>query len=573
MGTVHALAVDAGRPGLLCDVVTDADALMRLEGDWKRLLAITPLASGFQSLPWIAACRAALPEAGARLFVPVVRDGEEILGILPAEIGPGGRLRLIGDAVSNYGGPLYRPDRLEDVLAGFARCLDADRRVVLLDLHGLRDGSPFLAALRRCALPGWRGSRIVQTSTCPIVDLSAGWESVYARRRGRQRSNDARKWRALARLDDLEFVEIVEPEAVRAALPAMFRLFRERWAGRRESSGFARHRRGFHERAASALATAGHVRLALLELGGEIVAFSYGVRLGRVTTSYVLAHDDRFGVCSPGLLLLVRVLEAAARRGDPEYDFSIGEEAYKDAWATGTRAVFRALHWREGSRAGVAGRVYALGSRTWAAARSIVWLRDVRRRGFWRSGGRARSDWPGMAAGPGPVGTGSMIRSATVADMTRHLSPELFRVAVDRCFRGDTLLLVSVNERTIGLVWRAGEHRPGTVEPDAGSTAGLYYHPIPVPGHAVADLARVLAEVTEAGEAAIVVAKERLTGDGVQHAGVLGAAGTPATRAWRDSGAQPTANPVPHGTLDAVLPDSRRLGSWLARALQRVRGG
>src|SRR5262249_23698399 len=257
-----------------------------------------------------------------------------------------------------------------------------DAGVRLFALGGLRAGSPFLAALCSASLPGFGPATAVETASCPYLDLRPGWEEIYARRKGKQRANFARKWAGLARLGALAFLEITDADAARARLPALFALFAGRWHGRHESGGFASRYRAFHERAIVALAAAGMLRLSVLELDERVVAFSYGVRGAGGTSSYVLAHDERLNVCSPGTLLLLRVLESAARRGEPEYDFSLGIESYKDQWATDARAVVRVVRARHRSVAAIAGRAQVLASRAWVAARAIGWLRGLRREGL-----------------------------------------------------------------------------------------------------------------------------------------------------------------------------------------------
>jgi CelD/BcsL family acetyltransferase involved in cellulose biosynthesis len=370
-------------PGRIAiEVVTDETRLGALTDDWHRLLDETPEASAFHSLTWTSACLSALPSPG-RPFVLVIREGRRALAILPTALGAHGDLRFVGQgAVSNYGGPVYRATHVDAVIDVLGAFLTREPRVSLFDLGGLREPSPFLASLRRTAVPGWSMPRPVETATCPFVDLTLGWDAVWARRSGRQRSGLARKARRLGELGTLRFEELDRPDQVRGALPAMADLYARRWAGRHESGGFAGTHRGFHARTAPALAAAGHARVSLLRLDDRIVAFSYGLVARGVTTSYVLAHDDALGAYSPGLLLLVRVLEAACRRGDPEYDFSLGEEIYKDTWATGHRAVVRVLAWRRGSAAALRGRARALGARAWVGARSIDLLRDLRREGI-----------------------------------------------------------------------------------------------------------------------------------------------------------------------------------------------
>jgi CelD/BcsL family acetyltransferase involved in cellulose biosynthesis len=365
--------------------VVESDAeLGALAPAWGALLAETPEASAFHSFAWISACRAA-PSANGRPFVLVVRHGPDAVAILPTELGQHGDLRFIGHGRrSNYLGPVYRPAYVDAAVGALASFLARERRVSLLDFGGMRAPSPFLGVLLRTAMPGWDRPHAVETATCPSVDLTPGWEALCARHKSKQRANFARKRARLERLGALEFEEITEPDAVRAALPAMMELYRGRWDGRRESGGFAGRHRDFHAQAAAALAAAGHARVSLLRLDGRIVAFSYGLRAPGVTTSYVLAHDDALASHSPGLLLLLRVLEAACGRGDREYDFSIGEEGYKDAWATGRRQVFRVLCWRRASAAAIRGRLREIAARAWVRARSIDLLRDLRREGVRR---------------------------------------------------------------------------------------------------------------------------------------------------------------------------------------------
>jgi CelD/BcsL family acetyltransferase involved in cellulose biosynthesis len=496
-------------PDVHVDVVRDDAALAGLARPWAALLADTPAASGFQSLPWILACRSWLPADGRRLHTLVVRDGDDPIGILPAELGSRGDLRFVGDAVSNYAGPVHRADRLEDVAAALGDHLARDTAVRLVDLRGLREGAPFLVAWSAGRRAGFRAPGVVRTASAPWLDLSPGWKAIAARRSGTARGLVARKWRALTRLGRLEFVETEDPDGVRDALPAMFRLFRARWAGRHESGGFADRRRAFHERAAQALAADGRVRLSLLLLDGDPIAFAYGVRGTRGTVSYVLAHDDALASCSPGALLLARMLEAACARGDAEYDFSIGDEQYKTEWATGTRGVFRVVEARAGSAA-VVGAVRAGAARAWTAMRSVDSLRDLRREGPVRvllgaPSIEDRPDAPGMPAGA--AGRWDVVRVEPVADasattvawtwdeLRRALSPRLLAVAVDRNFRNDELVVLADAGCVVGIVWRASAARRAVVAggTDVETAETVYYHPVAAPGRRVDDVVRALA--------------------------------------------------------------------------------
>ena len=501
---------------LATDTVSDDAGLARLAEAWTALRAITPHASAFQSFAWIDAYRAVLRPRGRRLHVLIVRDGGEPVAILPCDLGPHGDLRLLGEPLSNYQGPVHRPERVTDLVEALATLLGAPSRAVrLLDFGGLVERSPFLAALRTLRVPGWSPAFVVRTATCPYVDLAGGWTTVFERRTSGSRRQLARKWKALGRLGRLEFGEAGDPARVRQLLPELFKLFRQRWQGRHESGGFADRFRDFHLRAAPALAAAGEARISHLVLDGHVVAFYYAVRADGGIASYVIGHDDVLGSFSPGQLMLIRALEAACVRGEREYDLSLGEESYKDEWASGARGVFRVFAWRRRSTGALHGRARALTTEAWVRARSIGWLRDLRREGLRRMLAgppplEARPDTPGIGAGepgrwvvhhlePGAPAEGIVVRAWSFGELCDALSPRLLALATERFYRGDPLLAVYRDETLVGVVWRASPARRALVtfghEPVPSEP--VYYQPLPV-GRGLGVLVQALA-ATERG--------------------------------------------------------------------------
>jgi CelD/BcsL family acetyltransferase involved in cellulose biosynthesis len=507
---------------LAVDVVGDDAALARLAPEWDALFADTPDATGFQAFAWAAACRAHVSRPDRRLFTLVVRDGAQPIGILPTELGPRGDLAFIGAAVSNYLGPVFRRARLDEVVDALGTFVDAERAIRLVDFWGLRTDMPFLRSWSARARVGWRPATTVRTARCPYVDLSPGWKTMLARRKGASRTLLSRKQKSLARLGRVELVETGEPDAVREALPAMFALFADRWYGRHESGGFADRRRQFHTHAAPALAAAGHVRLSLLTLDGHVIAFVYGIRGARGTSSYVIAHDGALAAQSPGAVLLARVLESACARGEPEYDFSLGDEEYKDAWATGTREVVRLVQSRRHPSAAVRGAARIVGSRAWDIARSVRPVRNLKREGLrrWLFGPPAadvRADAPGLAAGaarawhvhrvtPCPGANGVRAATWSYDEMRARLSPRLLALALERSYRNDVVVPVYDGERLLGVAWRASAGRREVVlgGRDVAADGPVYYHPVAAPGRTMDDVVRALASI-EAGRPDVVL--------------------------------------------------------------------
>jgi hypothetical protein len=193
--------------------------------------------------------------------------------------------------------------------------------------------------------------------------------------------------------------------------------------------------------------------------------------------------------------------------------------------------VARVLRWRRHSTAGLRGRAAALASRAWVAARSVGWLRDLRREGvrtFVRRAARNRQPGQGESRGwsvyrVAPVRGGADTRVAPVAgfaEMERRLPPAVLRLAVDRCFRGDALLLLSAGERALGVVWRAAPARRSVVTGgrDVG-TAEVYYDPVAFAGGDVAGLVRALAARADGAPEPILVARRRSAAEGLEYLG------------------------------------------------------
>ncbi len=176
----------------------------------------------------------------------------------------------------------------------------------------------------------------------PRLDLSSGWEAVAARRSGRTWSSFRRKTRRLKARGPMEIIHVTDPDQVDAWLPDVFRLYeaRSRVARRR---GVWRSKRGrlFLASWMKALADEGALDLAILLVDGQAEAFTFVIADPDVHYLYALAFDPSSPVArdSPGEQLLVEAMKGAAQQGAVYFDFLVGDEPYKRAWATELRAV------------------------------------------------------------------------------------------------------------------------------------------------------------------------------------------------------------------------------------------
>ena len=463
------------------EILSDLARVVTIQDTWERLAHLTPAFSPFETLPWFATCWSSLAGRGETLHVAAAKDGGEIVAIFPMLVQKG-CLRFVGGLSGNYAGPVYDPSRLDIALHAWRDRLGQDRELNGADLTGLRSESPFFQKVRRLSFIRWGRPSVVRLHKCPRIDLSSGWPLIAARHKSRERNTWARKWRKLSTLGTVAFEETGDPDCILNAQPRMFELFADRWRGQRLAGGLIPERSEFERRACVAMAHAGNALLSTLKMDEEIIAYSYGLRARGITSSYVLSHDARFEVYSPGLLLLLRVLESAAARRDPYYDFSFEEHPYKRQWSTGSEEVYRVL-WGRGSR------LRAAFSSVWVRARSVPRLGRLKREGLRGLFAPARKLWAlpddqGVRARwvrtwhayllPGSS-TEEDLRELRPLALRRDLSPRLMGLALTRHFRGDKLL--GIRDPDLAIVWHANPNRAEPIRRAFSWRGSIYYHP------------------------------------------------------------------------------------------------
>ncbi|MCR9165915.1 MAG: GNAT family N-acetyltransferase [Nannocystaceae bacterium] len=444
----YRMFIGEGEPGMLRVSVEPSpldDAA--LPQRWRALLDQTPDASGFHAWGWRRALLAESPGA----FVATAYLGDRPIAVFPLER-DGDTVRLWGTRRSNYSGPLYDPEHMPSVL-GALRIIVARTGARAVDLSGLREHSPFRRAARGLVLGGMGAPAQARTIACTEIDLREGWDAVWRRRKKKHRGNWRRALRKLESLGRVQFEELTTQTSILAAMDEAVGLYETRWAEFNVDRAFGRERELFVRAAASALAGQGQAIMSVLRLEGEVIAFSYALRHGGVSNSYTLAHDDRYAPYSPGQLLMIYVLEEACKRGDPSYDFSVGDEVYKEVWGTSRLSVYR-LAWGQGAL------VRTSADLALAAAREQPTLRRLKQEGV-----RALLPEPSPALVEWSVhqvsaaDTGLRVESLDLAGM-RALVPEpAFAACIDRVFRGDTTCVVLREATPVALVWRAAKSR------------------------------------------------------------------------------------------------------------------
>lgn len=271
-----------------------------------------------------------------RARVAVVHEGGEAAGFLPHERGPLGQGRAIGLGVSDCQGAVLRPGLVPDTRRLLRACslssfafdnLEADQELF----------APFAA----------------EEHTTYVIDVEKGYEAYERVLRARSpkflKTTLAKERRLGRRAGDLRFVfDEREPAALRTLMEWKSAQYRR--TGRRDR--FAREwisrlvARLAETRAPECTGT-----LSVLYAGGRPVAAHFGLRSATVLACWFPAYDPGFAKYSPGLVLHLRMAEAAAAEGIGVLDMGRGAAEYKDSLKTGELPVYEGAATRPGAGA------------------------------------------------------------------------------------------------------------------------------------------------------------------------------------------------------------------------------
>jgi CelD/BcsL family acetyltransferase involved in cellulose biosynthesis len=296
----------------------------RLAYSWDGLVRAMPRPSPFLLHAWLVEW---LRHYGgeAELAVQVAYRGDRLVGALPICI-----QRRHGLWVSEFLGGTGAA--LADVLvapgedgATVARLVErgASARHDFANLFGLPGSSRLVTALPPGAL------RLVERLEAPVLDLSAGWDAVYAAKTtSKLRGDRRRRMRQLEALGTVEMAIARTPEELERALEEAFHVHALRWQGRRDASDFATPTgMRFYRAAVLRLAEDDAARILTLRLDGRAIAFALSLQLSGRAYGVTMAFDPAFARFGPGSEALLRRLETAAGEGMTRFEL-LGAAAF-----------------------------------------------------------------------------------------------------------------------------------------------------------------------------------------------------------------------------------------------------
>lgn len=340
-------------------LVTDADALARLEPEWRELLARSDTDQPTQSPTWLTAWwRVFGPRDGRRLRVVTLRAGSRLVGLIPLcarthwyrRALPFRRVELLAsgedeadEICSDYIGPITERGIEEDVAQELARLLStrvlgAWDELVMPSMDGERAFGPLLGQmLTRAGTP----ASCVECGTSPYIALPATWESYLAALPSSRRylvTRSLRDWEKWAGSPP-SLVRVESAAELASGKRVLTALHGERWSADGHAGVFGSSRfAAFHDAVMPRLLAEGALDLSWLTAHGEPVAVLYSVVWNRRV--YFYQSGRSVGVpkhIRPGIVAHACAIRRAIAAGLREYDFLAGDSQYKQQLALATR--------------------------------------------------------------------------------------------------------------------------------------------------------------------------------------------------------------------------------------------
>ncbi|MFD3944490.1 GNAT family N-acetyltransferase [Streptomyces sp. NPDC058579] len=267
-------------------------------------------------------------------------DGEPV-GFFPYEKGAFGHGRAVGLGVSDCQGAVLRPG-----LAPSPRALLRLCGLSAWEFDNLEDG-------QGAFLGGSGGAP--EAFASPVIDVGRGYAAYEEALRGQSpkflKTTLAKERRLGRQVGPLRFVfDERDPAALRTLMEWKSAQYRR--TGRRDRfakewiNGLVRGLHALREPGCSGV-------LSVLYAGERPIAAHFGLRSRTVLSCWFPSYDPEFAKYSPGLVLHLRMAEAAAAAGIGMLDLGRGAAEYKDALKTGELTVYEGSVTRPGLRAGL----------------------------------------------------------------------------------------------------------------------------------------------------------------------------------------------------------------------------
>jgi CelD/BcsL family acetyltransferase involved in cellulose biosynthesis len=295
---------------------------------WDRLLQHSPTNTIFQTFAWLTSWGEVFGgDYGLRILLGF--EGASLVAAAPLALStkrlywrPMTCLEFAGAAPSDYTDFLYRD---EDSLRGLIKALRTELAWDVLELERIPSASPTTRVLTE-EFPGWRGAAFpCDVASAYVFGPDQDGGDIL------KKKSVQRNIKGLQRVGTVVVRHLTQAELIEPELEAFFAQHIERRSLTDAPSLFLDPReRQFYYRLTRQLAPCGQVLFSVITLDGHPVAFHYGFLYGRGLLWYKPSFSNQHAQLSPGKVLIAELFKYCHAHALAEFDFTIGEDAYKE---------------------------------------------------------------------------------------------------------------------------------------------------------------------------------------------------------------------------------------------------
>ena len=336
---------------LKLSIVNTIDEFKTLREQWDNTLNNSGSDNVFLTYEWLSTWLYTFG-VNTKPFVIIVRKDDDIVAIAPLviiknkELGmPVRKIQFMGSPQIDYADFIIAEKRAQSLAAIFNCILENANLWNYIELSHITDESPnwknLSLKLKTLGIP----YNVQKWSICPYISVYCSFEKYYKERSKNLRYDIRRNEKRLKTFGRLDF-EIINNEHERIkALPHFFKMLKNRELGAGRSGPTSSYKMFYKffmilvkdSRAAILVHFTRHT------LNNETIAYHFGFRYKNKIYWYKPTFDQKFKKYSPGSIHIKKNIEYAVDEGISEFDFLLGDEPYKERWATNTRPSYNII--------------------------------------------------------------------------------------------------------------------------------------------------------------------------------------------------------------------------------------
>lgn len=329
-------------------VVDTLAELVALEREWNELFTRSASASPPLQWGWVREWWRYFGTPNRSLAIVTVRQGSQLIGVLPLyrETDARKRAALFSVSLSRESSHSFYPEYIDVLTApgsdaavtGAIIKLVSDMgwgRLEAIQLGLCRKGGLLERVIAPAMKVPW-GSIERTEFRAPVADLRGGLEGYLRALSTNARQQMRRLLRSFRELNGTHFEIAHSREEADRFLLELIELHQKRWHAENEPGAFSTPERiAFHRAVVERLFES--VVLSRLSYQGETIAVLYGFLVGRKFDFYQSGNSAcEIPLKRPGILAHLLTMEALSKNGLETYDFLEGEAPYKVQLRTAT---------------------------------------------------------------------------------------------------------------------------------------------------------------------------------------------------------------------------------------------